>query len=284
MIRLRTLLALSSLLTALAAVSCSTAAADTTGVVAYAASSTGSAHAASADGTHVPSHRGRAKSSCRVSSTSKRRVHRSSKSRCAAATRHAKAKKPIAPRTALTPSSAKSAAEAAAKEAATIANVLATPCQNTQLTPEPANLPLVRAAVLCLINTERAQNGREPLQPDPRLEAAAESHGKEMLAVDYFAHVAPSGETPVERVRATGYIPNSEVGYVIGENLAWGTLTLSTPEAIVKAWIASPEHLANILEAKYQQTGIDVEPEVPTALAEGVQGALYTQEFGVIVH
>jgi uncharacterized protein YkwD len=285
-IRLRTLLALSSLLTALAAVGCSTAAADPTGIVAYAASSNAPAHAAGAGGTSAPSHRGRAKSSCRSGSAAKRRAHRSSKSHCAAATRHAKtkAKKPIAPRTALTPSSAKSAAEAAAKEAATIANVLATPCQNTQLTPEPANLPLVRAAVLCLINTERAQNGREPLQPDPRLEAAAESHGKEMLAVDYFAHIAPSGETPVERVRDTGYIPNGEVGYVIGENLAWGTLTLSTPEAIVKAWIASPEHLANILEAKYQQTGIDVEPEVPTALAEGVQGALYTQEFGVIVH
>ena len=71
---------------------------------------------------------------------------------------------------------------------------------------------------------------------------------------------------------------------MIGENLAWGTLTLSTPEAIVKAWIASPEHLANILEAKYHDTGIDVEPEVPSSLAEGVQGALYTQEFGVIVH
>jgi uncharacterized protein YkwD len=283
-IRLRTLLALSSLLTAVAAVGCSTAAADTTGVVAYAASSTGSAHAASAGGTSALSHRDRTKSSCHSGSPVKRRAHRSSKPRCAAATRHAKAKKPVVPRTALAPSSAKSAAEAAAKEAATIANVLATPCQNTQLTPEPANLPLVRAAVLCLINTERAQNGREPLQPDPRLEAAAESHGKEMLAVDYFAHIAPSGETPVERVRGTGYIPNGEVGYVIGENLAWGTLTLSTPETIVKAWIASPEHLANILEAKYQQTGIDVEPEVPTALAEGVQGALYTQEFGVIVH
>jgi uncharacterized protein YkwD len=283
-IRLRTLLALSSLLTALAAVGCATAAADTTGVVAYAASSNGTVHAASAGGTRGPSHRGRAKSSCRVGSPAKRRTHGSSKSHCAAATRHAKVNKPIAPRAAVTPSSAKRSAEAAANEAATIANVLATPCQNTQLTPELANLPLVRAAVLCLINTERAQNGREPLQPDSRLEAAAESHGKEMLAVDYFAHIAPSGETPVERVRGTGYIPNGEVGYVIGENLAWGTLTLSTPEAIVKAWISSPEHLANILEAKYQQTGIDVEPEVPTALAEGVQGALYTQEFGVIVH
>jgi uncharacterized protein YkwD len=175
------------------------------------------------------------------------------------------------------------ATEAAASPAVTIAKVLATPCQNTQLTPEPANLPLVRTAVLCLVNTERAQNGREPLRPNAQLEAAAASHGREMIADDYFEHVSPSGITPVDRVRQMGYMPNSEVGYVIGENLAWGTLSLSTPEAIVKAWIASPEHLANILEANYTETGIDVEPEVPSSLAEGVQGALYTQEFGVIV-
>jgi uncharacterized protein YkwD len=172
----------------------------------------------------------------------------------------------------------------AAAQALTIANVLATPCQNTQLMPEASNLSLVRESVLCLINTERAQHGKEPLQPNAHLEAAAESHSKEMLALDYFAHVAPSGLTPVERITQTGYLPSSEVGYVLGENLAWGTLSLATPEAIVKAWIASPEHLANILEGKYRDTGIDIEPSAPESLAEDVQGALYTQEFGVIVH
>jgi uncharacterized protein YkwD len=140
----------------------------------------------------------------------------------------------------------------------------------------------VRSAVLCLINTERAKHGESPLHSDRRLDAAAESHGKEMLSLDYFDHISPSGVTPVDRVREAGYIPGSEVGYVIGENLAWGTLSLATPEAIVAAWIASPEHLANILEANYRDTGIDVEPEVPKELSEGVEGALYTQEFGVI--
>jgi len=177
-----------------------------------------------------------------------------------------------------------SPSEAAAAQAASIAQVLATPCQNTNLTPTPANLVLLRAAVLCLINTERAQHGEEPLQANRQLEAAAESHGREMLALNYFDHVSPSGVTPVDRVREAGYFPSQEVGYVVGENLAWGTLSLSTPEAIVNAWIASPEHLANILEANYRETGIDVEPEVPQELAEGVEGGLYTQEFGVIVH
>jgi uncharacterized protein YkwD len=177
-----------------------------------------------------------------------------------------------------------SATTVAATQAQTIAEVLATPCQNTQLMPQASNLPLIRASVLCLINTERASHGKEPLQSNTNLERAAEGHGKEMLALDYFAHIAPSGLTPVERIRETGYVPSSEVGYVLGENLAWGTLSLATPEAIVNAWIASPEHLANILEGRYRETGIDVEPQAPESLAEGVEGALYTQEFGVIVH
>jgi uncharacterized protein YkwD len=173
--------------------------------------------------------------------------------------------------------------EAAKSQAVRIAKVLATPCQDSQLTPEPGNLALVRDAVLCLINIERAQNGEDPLAANPQLEQAAASHGQEMISRDYFAHVSPSGLTPVERIGTTGYVPDSDVGYVIGENLAWGTLSLATPQAIVSAWVASPEHLANILEAKYSDTGIDVEPEVPASLAQGAAGALYTQEFGVIV-
>jgi uncharacterized protein YkwD len=164
-----------------------------------------------------------------------------------------------------------------------LASVLATPCQNTQLMPEPANLEEVRAAVLCLINRERAQNGETPLVRNPRLEQAAESHGSEMVSLDYFQHVSPSGETPVERVRGTGYIPGPQVGYVIGENLAWGTLALATPQAVVEAWIASPKHLANILEGEYRETGIGVTPQVPASLSNDQPGATYSQEFGVII-
>jgi uncharacterized protein YkwD len=165
-----------------------------------------------------------------------------------------------------------------------IAAILATSCENTQLMPEPGNLGLVRAAVLCLVNRERAQNGVAPLRPNSLLEQAAEGHSRELISADYFAHVSPSGETPVDRVRQTGYIPGPSVGYVIGENLAWGTYSLATPAAIVSAWIASPGHLANILESQYTETGVGVVPQVPSALGNGSPGASYAQEFGVIVH
>jgi uncharacterized protein YkwD len=180
--------------------------------------------------------------------------------------------------TATAPSSA-----TAPETAAAVAAALAAPCANTELTPEADNVALIRASVLCLVNRERAQHGESPLRLSARLEDAAEGHCSELIADDYFAHVSPSGETPVDRIRATGYIPGESVGYVIGENLAWGTYGLATPQAIVAAWISSPGHLANILEAKYVETGIGITAAVPASLADGAPGATYAQEFGVII-
>jgi uncharacterized protein YkwD len=164
-----------------------------------------------------------------------------------------------------------------------IASVLATVCQNTELMPEPGDLEQIRAATLCLVNQERARNNELPLRISSQLEQAAQGHSEAMISEDYFAHIAPDGETPVDRVRSTGYIPDPQAGYTLGENLAWGTLRLATPSAIVAAWIASPEHLANILTNEYRDTAIGVVPAAPPSLAGGQVGAVYTQEFGVIV-
>lgn len=167
--------------------------------------------------------------------------------------------------------------------AAVIAAVLATPCQNTELQPEAGNLPQVREAVFCLVNQVRAQHGIAPLRNNAILDRAAEEHGQELVSRDYFAHISPEGLTPVDRIRSDGYIPSPSDGYVIGENLAWGTLSLSTPASIVTAWVGSPGHLANILEANYVDTGIAVVAAAPPSLAEGQRGATYSQEFGQIV-
>ena len=196
---------------------------------------------------------------------------------------HAARNHPLHPAVQSPAATPKPTAAAPESSASIIAGVLAKPCANTELTPEPGNIEAIDVATLCLVNEERARNGELPLQPNARLEQAAQGHSEEMVSDDYFAHIAPSGQTPVERVVATGYVPSSEVGYTLGENIAWGTLQLSTPSAIVAAWIASPEHLANILYAPYVDTAIGVAPEAPAALAEGQPGAVYAQEFGVIV-
>jgi uncharacterized protein YkwD len=169
-----------------------------------------------------------------------------------------------------------------ASRSATIAAVLDTPCQNTELTPTAANLQLLDEATLCLVNQERARAGELPLQESAQLTQVAQQHSEAMVAEDYFSHTAPNGETQLERVLASGYIPNSQVGYTVGENIAWGTSYLASPSAIVAAWIASPEHLANILDGEYRDSGIGIDPSVAASLAEGQAGATYTQDFGAI--
>jgi uncharacterized protein YkwD len=149
--------------------------------------------------------------------------------------------------------------------------------------PAPGNLERVREATLCLINTERESHGESALRANPLLEQAAQGHTENMIAENYFEHISPSGSTPMMRMRTSGYIYSSRVGYAVGENIAWGTLQLATPKAIVDAWIASPGHLANILNPQFRDTAIGVLPEVPNALAPAQEGALYTQDFGVII-
>jgi len=172
--------------------------------------------------------------------------------------------------------------EAQAIEEAEIEQILETPCQNTRLTPNPENLTLIREATLCLINQERARNHEPPLQQNPALQQAAEAHSQDMVTNNYFSHTAPNGLGPAERILQTSYIPNPEDGYDIGENIAWAVNNQATPQAIVTAWINSPDHLENILEPNYHDTAIGITPAAPPTLARGRPGATYTQDFGVV--
>jgi uncharacterized protein YkwD len=156
-------------------------------------------------------------------------------------------------------------------------------CHNTALEPTSHDLHLIRSATLCLINRERTARGERPLHANRRLQRAAQAHSRSMAFDDYFEHVGPGDVTPLARLRAAGYISSSHVGFEVGENIAWGTLSLASPRAIVAAWMASPGHRANILDPRYRETGIGVSPHPPTSLADGQPGAVYTQDFGVII-
>jgi uncharacterized protein YkwD len=156
-------------------------------------------------------------------------------------------------------------------------------CANANLIPDSGNLAAVRSATLCLVNRERVLDGERPLQDNGKLMRAAQGHSEDMVAQDYFSHYGPSGDTPGSRMRAAGYISSPNVGYEIGENIAWGTLQLSTPKAIVEAWMHSQGHRENILDARYRDTGMGVVAAVPRSFGSGQPGAIYTQDFGVII-
>jgi uncharacterized protein YkwD len=155
-------------------------------------------------------------------------------------------------------------------------------CADTDLAPATWNVERIRAAVVCLVNRERGAHGEGALQTNPRLEQAAQAHTESMAFGGYFEHVGPHGDTPVQRMRDSGYIYSSRLGYEVAENLAWGTGGQGTPRAIVAAWMASSGHRANILDASFRDTAVGVSPHVPSSMGGGQAGGMYTQDFGVI--
>ena len=108
-------------------------------------------------------------------------------------------------------------------------------CPGADLRPTKEDIEAVRTATLCLVDQERTSHGEAALQPNTDLQQSAQSHTASMVSDDYFEHDGPDGDTPLSRMTACGYIPSSHVGYEIGENIGWGTLSLSTPRAIVSS-------------------------------------------------
>jgi uncharacterized protein YkwD len=156
------------------------------------------------------------------------------------------------------------------------------PCPDTNLMPAAGNIGRIERSTLCLINAQRRHYGLQPLVEDTRLDSAAQGHSDDMVSRGYFEHNSPGGSTPVTRMFSAGYL-SGNVGYEVGENIAWGTMNLATPAAIVNAWMHSPDHRANILRGAYRQEGLGVNPSAPGALGQGQTGGTYTQDFGVIL-
>ena len=151
------------------------------------------------------------------------------------------------------------------------ASASAAPCKYRNLKPTTSNLTKVRSAVRCLVNRERSSRGIAKLTYSGALSKAAQSHSKNMVSMDFFDHVAPNGSTPQSRSNAAGY-----PGSFVGENIAWGSGPLATPHKIVKRWMDSSGHRANILHPEYRDQGVGV----ATGNPQGGSGATYTNVFG----
>jgi uncharacterized protein YkwD len=156
------------------------------------------------------------------------------------------------------------------------ATASAAPCPGADASPATLGQAAARRATLCLLNGERAAQGLAPLSPDRRLAHAAQGHAGDMVAHHYFAHVSRSGASVTDRVAATGWT-RSRTHYVVGENIGWGNDVLATPRAMVRGWMHSPEHRANILEPRYRVIGIGVAFGIPV---DGRAGATYATDFG----
>ena len=109
-----------------------------------------------------------------------------------------------------------------------------------------AGLTRAESSVLRELNRVRAQHGLCRLRVDPHLERAAAAHTSEMLRSNLFSHGA----------FATRLLRFNVNANTIGENLAWGTGAQGSARSIVAAWLASPEHRANLLGPVYRRIGV----------------------------
>lgn len=96
-------------------------------------------------------------------------------------------------------------------------------------------------------NQQRSVKHEGALHINETLSRAAQSKANDMAQKGYWSHVTPDGKQPWYFITAQGYNYSAA-----GENLAYG---FGTSQQIVSAWMQSPEHRANILNADYQEVG-----------------------------
>ncbi|MBM4371047.1 MAG: CAP domain-containing protein [Deltaproteobacteria bacterium] len=134
-----------------------------------------------------------------------------------------------------------------------------------ELTPEstvPERLDPSRASfddglegrIVELINQERAAQGLQPVENEPRLAAAARQHSQEMNDLEYFSHQSPTEEYGTLS-RRLGKAGMKSWGWA-GENIAMSTSAKA--EDFVQMWMDSPGHRENILRPQFRYTGIGV--------------------------
>ena len=148
-------------------------------------------------------------------------------------------------------------------------------CAGVNLTPTAASATKVRIATLCLLNRQRTLHGLRRLRAQRSLSHAATNYARLMVSKHFFDHVSPAGSTMAQRIGRTAYLHHTRA-WSLGENLAWGAGSASTPAQIVNAWMHSPGHRRNILDPSFKEIGIGVALGAPT----GASGATYVNEFG----
>lgn len=152
-------------------------------------------------------------------------------------------------------------------------------CKSTKQNPNDVSQRSTAKATLCLLNRERRERGLKKLRNNKRLSLAAVRHARDMVDRDYFQHDSPSGTDFVARILRTDYVSrSSSYRWILGENLAWGSYSLATPRSIVKAWMDSSGHRANILNDRFREIGIGAVPGAPVGDTDNA--ATYATEFG----
>ena len=160
---------------------------------------------------------------------------------------------------------------------AALPDTAAAGCRGADAHPSQVSNKVVKRATFCLLNKRRDAHGRRPLDRNKRLARAARAHALDMVQRNYFSHTTPTGIDFVDRIMRQDYVNPGE-GWTLGENLAWGSYQLATPRSIVRSWMHSPGHRANILNSRFREIGIGIVTGSPQAGTENA--ATYSTSFG----
>jgi uncharacterized protein YkwD len=151
-------------------------------------------------------------------------------------------------------------------------------CPGADSQVQALNTAQLESSVVCLINEERTSRGIRPVQSDASLRAAAQSHSSEMVSESYFAHTSPKGLTFSDRITQAGYTRGARF-WLIGENLVWGSGSLSSPNSLVTSWMNSPPHRENLLRGRYRQVGVAAVLGTPENASDPT-GVTVSSEYG----
>jgi uncharacterized protein YkwD len=153
-------------------------------------------------------------------------------------------------------------------------------CANADALPTAENLEQIREAVICLHNEARKEAQVALLRGDARLTTAADRHAHDMVANGYFAHDAPSGLDPFDRMRRTGYI-GRRIVWNAGETIAWASGSRSTPRAVVDAWMGATTQRLTMLAPDFRHIGVGVALGAPVERApDALPAVTYTVDYG----
>jgi uncharacterized protein YkwD len=111
---------------------------------------------------------------------------------------------------------------------------------------QAATLTRSERSLLGAVNEVRASHHLRPLKIDVKLLASARAYSATMIREDVFTHGAFAARLASSGAR----------GPAFGENLAWGTGPGASPSNIVRMWMASPGHRANLLRPGWTRVGI----------------------------
>lgn len=109
-------------------------------------------------------------------------------------------------------------------------------------------LTSIRQEILKLVNQERVKVWLSALTLNNKLSQAAQLHAQDMKNKNYFDHVNKEWKSVADRVKTQGYNYN-----YVGENIAWNQRTAIE---VMKSWMNSAWHKANILNVNYKEIWI----------------------------